>query len=175
MSHVGSVWHVENLKEWRIKMGGGGGGPAYWPSIKDAEQKAREILDRARTRRNLFISFSSYDLKVINLFRAQSKNDNSDIEFIDRSVHKPYRSVNDAYIKQKISQRIRQCSMTVVYLTDNSANSDWVDWEIKRSIQLGKKVVAFHKGDTPPRVLPNAVKENKIKVFSWSSLPNELE
>lgn len=156
-------------------MGGGGGGSAYWPSTDDAEKKAREILDQARTRRNLFISFSSDDMQAVNAFRAQSKNDNSDVEFVDRSVRQAINSENDAYIKQKISERIKQCSMTAVYLTDNSAKSQWVDWEIKRSIQLGKDVVAFHKGDTPPRDLPDAVKEHGIKVVSWSNLPDQMK
>lgn len=156
-------------------MGGGGGGPAYWSSTGEAEKKAREILDQARERRNLFISFSSDDMSAVNAFRAQSKNDNSNIEFIDRSVRQAINSENDAYIKQKISERIKQCSMTAVYLTDNSAKSGWVDWEIRRSLQLGKEVVAFHKGDAPPRSLPDAVKEHGIKVVSWSSLPDELK
>jgi len=155
-------------------MGGGGGGPTRWPSAGDAEKEARDIFDKAKGKRNLFISFAHEDMNAVNLFRAARKNEKSDIEFIDRSVRKPFDSENDPYIRQQITQRIRQASMTAIYLTDHSASSKWVNWEIKQSIKLGKDVVAFHSGDSPPSKLPNAVKEHGVKVVPWSKIDEVL-
>lgn len=162
-------------------MGGGGG---YIPPILSDDQKrlvrqeaeAKQELARAKAaRRNLFISFAAEDINEVNLLRGQAKNENSDIDFVDRSVRVPYDSNRADYIKQRISERIRQSSMTVVLLTSESANSQWVNWEIERSLELGKKVVAFHTGDKRPAQLPRAVKDNAIKVVSWSNLPAEVK
>lgn len=79
------------------------------------------------------------------------------------------------YIRQRISERIKQSSMTVVYLTGDSATSRWVNWEVDRSIELGREVVAFHKGATPPGALPDAVRRRSIRVVPWSELEKELK
>ena len=72
------------------------------------------------------------------------------------------------YIKRGIRERIRQCSVTVVYVSVSTANSKWVDWEIRESLAMGKGVVAMHKGETPPKQLPKAITENKIQVVPWT-------
>ena len=117
--------------------------------------------------RNVFISFDSDDLDEVNLLRGQAKNESSNIEFNDYSLKAPFNSKNADYIKRGIRERIRQSSVTVVYLTDKTADSKWVNWEIRESIAMGKGVLAMHKGNTPPKRLPKAITENKIKVYSW--------
>ncbi len=155
-------------------MGGGGrGGRASLGNIKSLEEKARKELDKG-VRRNTFLSFDSDDMDEVNLLRAQSKNEKSEIEFIDRSVKEAINSERDEYIKQKITERIRQCSQTVVYITDTTHSSDWVKWEVEKSLQLGKGVIAFHKGNAPPSKIPSCIADNKIEVVSWSSLKELL-
>ena len=117
--------------------------------------------------RNVFISFDSDDLDEVNLLRGQAKNESSNIEFNDYSLKAPFNSKNADYIKRGIRERIRQSSVTVVYLTDKTAGSKWVNWEIRESIAMEKGVLAMHKGNTPPKRLPKAITENKIKVYSW--------
>lgn len=117
---------------------------------------------------NVFISFSSEDLDEVNLLRGQAKNENSDIEFNDWSLREPFDSKKADYIKRGIRERIRQCSVTVVYVSDETADSKWVDWEIRESIAMGKGVVAMHKGQSPPRRLPKAVTDNKVPVVPWN-------
>ena len=115
-----------------------------------------------------FISFSSDDHDEVNLLRGQAKNENSDIEFNDWSLKKPFDSEEANYIKRGIRERIRQSSVTVVYISDKTADSKWVDWEIRESLAMGKGVVAMHKGDTPPRRLPKAITDNNIPVVPWN-------
>ena len=64
--------------------------------------------------------------------------------------------------------------MTVVYLSDHTHSSEWVDWEVKKSLELGKEVVAVHSGSTPPSKLPDSITEYNIKVIPWSRLADEL-
>jgi hypothetical protein len=151
--------------------GGGGGGRGLTPNeLHQLEQKAKQSLKASGDtgKCNVFISFASDDLGDVNMLRAQAKNDNSDIEFNDWSLKEPFDSKKADYIKRGIRERIRQCSVTVVYVSDKTADSKWVDWEIRESIAMGKGVVAMHKGDSAPARLPKAVIEYKVPVVSWN-------
>ena len=152
--------------------GSGGGGWNRLGDVNSLERKAREAL--AGGRRNVFISFANEDVDEVNLLRAQAKNENSDIEFNDHSVRAPYDSKRAEYIRQKISERISRCSTTVVYLSNSTANSRWVKWEVERSQELGKKVIAVHSGGKYSGERPDWLQSNKIKVVPWSKLPTEL-
>ncbi len=151
--------------------GGGGGGRGLTPDeLKSLEQRAKNSLKGGDGggKCNVFISFSSDDLDEVNLLRGQAKNENSDIEFNDWSLKEPFDSKKADYIKRGIRERIRQCSVTVVYVSDKTANSKWVDWEIRESLTMGKGVVAMHKGDTPPKQFPKAITDKKIQVVPWN-------
>jgi len=151
-------------------MGGGGGGDFPSSDVKSLEQKAKESLKAASTdtSRHVFISFAKEDVDEVNLLRAHAKNDKTDLQFDDHSVKEAYDSKNADYIKRQIREKIERASVTVVYLSSDSANSKWVDWEIQESLKMGKGVVGVHKGDKPPSVLPQSFKENKLKIVKWS-------
>lgn len=157
-------------------MGGGGGDRSRsLGDTRDLENRAKEILRQGDSgRKNVFISFAFEDIDDVNLLRGQAKNENSDIDFNDRSVREPYDSDRADYIRQKLRERINQCSTTVVYLSDDTAQSRWVRWEVEKSIELGKKVIAAHAGDTAPANIPDFIRTNKIKVVPWSRLSSEL-
>lgn len=152
-------------------MGGGGGSyPLSDRLLKSLEEKARQTIKEGavREKRNVFISFASEDIDEVNLLRGQAKNANSELEFKDYSLKVPFDSKNADYIKRGIRERINQCSVTVVFLSDATANSKWVDWEIRESICLEKGVVALYKGDSVPSKLPPALNELKIKPVKWN-------
>ncbi len=152
-------------------MGGGGGGRGLTPDeFRNLEQRAKESLKEGDGggKRNVFISFSSEDLDEVNLLRGQAKNENSNIEFNDWSLKEPFDSEKADYIKRGIRERIRQSSVTVVYVSDKTADSKWVDWEIRESLAMGKGVVAMHKGNAPPKRLPKSITDNQIKVVPWN-------
>lgn len=154
-------------------MGGSGVGGPWVDSSEDLrklEQLAKDRLreSEAEKRHNVFISFASCDLSEVNLLRGQAKNENSDIEFNDWSVKKPFDSEDAEYIKRGIRERIRRCSVTIVYLSNDTAKSKWVEWEIKESIAMGKGVVAMHQGPAPPTNLPSIIGHEGIRVVSWN-------
>lgn len=151
-------------------MGGGGGGSRSIGDIKSLIEKAKEKLKEETGRKNVFISFNYDDNNEVSLLRGQAKNDNMPIEFNDWSVKEPINSERADYIKQKISDRINQSSLTVVYLTDKTANSKWVKWEIQRSLELGKKVIGVYKGDVAPSNIPSGIS----KSVPWSKLVDTI-
>lgn len=158
-------------------MGGGGGPYSGGPGDLDALlRRAKEEAERAKkATKNVFLSFVMEDLDEVNLLRGQAKNERSDLEFNDWSVREPYDSKRADYIRQRISERIAQSSMTVVFISEATAGSKWVKWEIEESRRQGKAVLAVHSGDQPPAHLPQAIVDAQIKVVSWSRLAGELD
>jgi hypothetical protein len=152
-------------------MGGGSGGKPLSPrELKACEEMAKQKLAAAGSaeKRNVFISFVAEDLADVNLLRAQARNERTDLEFNDWSVKEPFDSEHAEYIKRGIRERIRQCSVTVVYVSEATAGSAWVNWEIAESIRLGKGVVAMYKGTRPPARLPRALTEHAIQPVPWN-------
>jgi hypothetical protein len=151
--------------------GGGSGGSRNVGDLATLTELAKKALSQQR--RNVFISFAYEDIDEVNLLRAQSKNELSDVAFNDWSVSEAFDSTNADYIKQQIARRIRQSSVTVVYVSDATISSKWVEWEVLRSLELGKQVIAVHKGVATPAQMPNWVQ--KAKVVPWSDLAKTLK
>lgn len=150
-------------------MGGGSGGRLAESDFRRLEERAQEELSAARNETNahVYLSFDHEDLGEVNLFRGQARNENADLRFDDYSVREPFDSPNAEYIKARIREKIDRCSVTVVYLTERSASSKWVDWEIEESVRRDKGVIGFYKGDTAPASVPPAFRQNQCKSVKW--------
>jgi DNA-directed RNA polymerase subunit L len=150
---------------------GGGGGYSFNPSdLERLEKKAKDKLTEgdSPSKRNVFISFVNEDIGEVNLLRGQAKNEGSDLEFSDYSVKEPFDSKNAEYIKRNIKEKIEKTSITLVYVTKDTAASKWVRWEVEQSLKMGKGVLAVYKGDKPPSNIPQFIKDNNIKLVTWS-------
>jgi hypothetical protein len=147
-------------------MGGSSGGgisPSDLAKLQTvAKQKLKEAANQVSP--HVFISFAYEDINDINLLRAQVKNEDTDLQFDDYSVREAFDSTNVDYIKRQIREKIDRSSVTLVYVTENSAQSKWVNWEIEESQRRGKGVVGVFKGDKPPFKLPPAFATSRIKV-----------
>lgn len=153
---------------------GGGGSNNYDTRIIDRLSKvAQDSFNNAQPeKRNIFISFDHRDVVEVNFLRGQAKNENNDLEFNDYSLKEPYNSEKAEYIKNGIRERIRQASVTLIYISHITHESEWVDWEVRESMEQGKGVICLHKGDIPPAILPKFISEFGLKVIPWKH--NEL-
>src|SRR5439155_6408185 len=111
-------------------MGGGGGSRRRALSLSELERLAKVARDQMRAaappeKRNVFLSFAQEDLNDVTMLRGQAKNQNSDLDFNDWSVQKPFNSNEADYIKRGIRERIRQSSMVLVYVSEHAAASKW--------------------------------------------------
>ncbi len=151
-------------------MGGGGGWGLSGDDLKKLEEIAKENLKQGAqpAKRNVFISFLNEDSNEVNLLRGQAKNENNDLEFNDWSLQEPFDSERAEYIKRGIRERIRQSSVTLVYLSKDTHKSKWVNWEIRESIKLGKSVIGVYQGDKPPGKLPSAFIKSKYNIVKWT-------
>ena len=112
-------------------------------NLARVEDRIKSRINPPETRggRHVFLSFDHGDLDDVRLLRGQAKNPGTDLQFSDHSVKEPFNSDNADYIKREIRKKIDQCSVTAVYLTGETASSDWVDWEIRESQRRGKGVI----------------------------------
>jgi hypothetical protein len=147
-----------------------GAGSVEGPSPGDLKRR-RVLARKARTpaggSRNVFISFTDEDKPMVELFRGQAQQENSNVNFNDWSLRAPFDSKRSDYVREGIRERIRQASLTLVYVSDHTARSKWVNWEVEESVKLGKKVVGVYQGEIP-RQLPPAIKKHRIRVIAWT-------
>lgn len=153
---------------------GGGGGVGAGVAGETRDTQRLETMARQRLleqpspqRRRVFISYRFRDKDEVTLLRGQAKNENSELDFIDNGLRVPFNSENADYIKAGIRERIRQSSVTLVYVSDTTHESDWVNWEIEESIRQDKGIVVVRKDDSYR--LPEALgKSKKVRVVEWN-------
>jgi hypothetical protein len=117
--------------------------------------------------RNVFLSFVEEDLKLVNLFRGQAKNENNDLEFYDFSVKDPFDSSNADYIRRQIKDLIKKVSVTLCLIGETTYKSKWVAWEILTSAELGKGLVGVRLHSSIKDTPPQALKDNKAEIVDW--------
>jgi Thoeris protein ThsB, TIR-like domain len=147
-----------------------GGASAKRPSPGDLKRRrvrARKRNTPAGANRNVFISFTNEDKPQVDLLRRQAQKEDNALSFNDWSLREPFDSERADYIRKGVLERIRQSSVTLVYVSDQTAKSEWVNWEVEESVKLGKRVVGVYGGDRP-RKLPPAFKKHGIRVIAWS-------
>lgn len=88
-----------------------------------------------------FLSFVEEDLNLVNLFRGQAKNKNLDLEFADYSIKEPFDSTNADYIARGITAQLKLASVSICIFGPTTYTSKWVDWELRKSIELGKPIM----------------------------------
>lgn len=84
--------------------------------------------------RKIFISYQHKDQMKAKGFNLLKWNKNVNVEFVGRHLLDPVDSKNEEYIKSKVSEQIKGTSVTVVLLGKETHESDWVKWEIERSL-----------------------------------------
>lgn len=91
-----------------------------------------------------FLSFVEEDLNAVNLFRGQAKNESLDLEFDDYSVKEPFNSNNAEYIKGQITNQIKYASLGICLCGPTTYTSPWVEWELKKTIEMGKPIMGVY-------------------------------
>lgn len=116
---------------------------------------------------HVFLSFDSDDLDLVNLFRGQAKNENSDLEFADYSVKDPINSENDPYLKQEIKEKIKQSSIVVCLVGESTHRSDWVEWELETGHELGKCLIGVRLRSDHEDIVPRPLLDHGAEVLDW--------
>ena len=110
----------------------------------------------------VFLSFATEDQRLANAFRAQARSGRSDLELRDYSVRESF----ERAWKTNVERLIQRCSATICLVGESTWSSDAVDWEIRKSDELGKKLIAVRL-DPGVRRHPRALRELGIAVVPW--------
>lgn len=117
--------------------------------------------------KRVFLSFKAEDKNRVNGLRLLAANPKFELEFYDESVRSPYNSTDATYIKSKISDKIKRTTVTVCLISEDTHTSEWVDWEIEKSLEKGNKIIAMALKDVERANLPQKIKELNLKFHAW--------
>ena len=121
------------------------------------------------TTRRVFISYEGSDRMKAKGFRLLRYNKNVDVEFHERHLLDPVDSTNDKYIRSCINDQLKGTSVTVVLVGENTQDSDWVDYEIQRSLDKGNGIVAVKLPGVSDDKVPDKIQENGGEVIDWDA------
>ena len=114
--------------------------------------------------RNVFLSFTTEDKSLADLFRSQAKDRQSALVFRDYSIKEAFEHA----WKTNAERLIQACSVTICLIGKTTHRSKAVDWEVRKSAELGKYVMAVSLEPTVP-VVPPALVELNVKPLPWDT------
>jgi len=102
------------------------------------------------------------DKPLVELFRGHAKNERLPLEFRDHSIKEPF----EQKWKTQCEEKIKRCSVTICLVGEKTYQSEAVNWEISKSVELGKGLMAVYLVEGYPP-LPAALRENNITPVRW--------
>jgi hypothetical protein len=82
----------------------------------------------------------------------------------------PNNAKDPDYIKAQIlAPQIQWASTLVVYITPDTKNSEWVNWEIEYAEKLGKRIVGVYAHGANDCDVPEALEKYADDVRGWNS------
>jgi hypothetical protein len=120
-------------------------------------------------KKNVFISHVHEDDELLPKLKELIANAGMEVRDGSITSDKPNEAQNEEYIKREILEpRIQWASTLVVLITHDTAQSWWVDWEIKRAVELGKNVVGVYaQGATDADIPDELQKCGDAAVVGW--------
>lgn len=105
-------------------------------------------------RRRVFLSFHYEDRTQVSGFRLMVSNPNVAVELYDLGLTEAVNSNRIPYIKQVIGEKIARCEVVLCLIGHGTAWRDFVDWELRTAVELGKGICGVRlkasRGRTPP-------------------------
>lgn len=117
-----------------------------------------------KQKKKVFISFHMDDLYAKTLLVEQAKSDKFDLEFVNFSINEPF---NERW-KTQCRNRIQQVSTTICLIGEKTYLRDAVDWEIKTSYELGKKVFGVKIHRDKVLYVPSILTRNGASILNWN-------
>ena len=129
------------------------------------------------TKKKIFIGYDyDNDKDYKNILLAWDKNKVFDFNFIDKSADISINSHDVDVIKRAISAKINQSDIFLCLIGEHTRKSEWVKWEIRKAIELGKNIVAvkIKKDYESPDEIKNADAKWAI-LFTFDAIKKAIE
>ena len=119
--------------------------------------------------RNVFISHKHEDDDGLQELKRLVREHGMTWRDYSITADNPNYAHNEDYIKREIlAPRIRQAGCLVVYISEKTKNSDWVNWEIEYAQRLGKRIVGVWARGDRDCDLPEALEDYWDTLVGWN-------
>ena len=113
---------------------------------------------------NVFLSFTTEDEAFAKLMRSQAMAMESSLVFRDYSIKETF----EYTWRKNVEQLIEACSATICLISKTTHRSEAVNWEVKRSAELGKHVLGVTFEPIVP-IVPPALAELNVELLRWDT------
>ena len=120
--------------------------------------------------KNVFISHVHKDDAKLAVLKRYLKIKGMHIRDASITSDKPNNAKSPEYIKSAIlTPQIKWASTMIVYITPETKDSDWVNWEIKKANELGKTIVGVWEKGAHGCEVPEALDEYGDALVGWNA------
>jgi hypothetical protein len=143
-------------------------GEAEASAVKRLEEMAREEIQKAGPpppRRRAFLIFRVGDSDQVREFCAAAKEIDPHLDFIDFALKVHFKTENAAYVRHCIEKRIEASSIVIVLVGRTFQDCEWVDWEVRASLKMGKTLVALRLDDDRSSRAPKVLRDHRIELL----------
>ena len=129
--------------------------------------KGRSIM--ADETKNVFVSHVHEDDEGLGKLKDLLKANGMTIRDYSISSDNPNNAKSEDYIKSQIlTPRIQQCATVVVYVSPETKDSDYVNWEIEYAHSKDKQIVGVWAHGEDGCELPKALNKFADAVVGWT-------
>ena len=119
--------------------------------------------------RNVFISHRHEDDDGLKYLKSLIEKHGITARDYSITTDNPNNAHSEDYIKYQIlAPRIRQAGCFMVYVSDKTRLSEWVDWEIQYAQRLGKRIVGVWARGERNCELPEALNRHADVIVGWN-------
>ncbi|MGX8008380.1 TIR domain-containing protein [Mesorhizobium sp. ORM8.1] len=117
---------------------------------------------------NVFISHIHEDDAGLSKLKQLLANNGMDIRDSSINSSNPNQAKSESYIKSEIlAPQIKWAGTLLVYVSPDTKNSEWVNWEIEYAAKLGKRIVGVWEQGAKDCELPEALLEYGDAMVGW--------
>ena len=123
----------------------------------------------AAATRNTFISHIHEDDEGLGKLKSLLKDNGMTVRDYSINADNPNNAHSESYIKSEIlAPRIRQSSTLAVYISPETKDSPWVDWEIEYAEKQGKRIVGVWAPGESGCEVPEALNNYADAIVGWT-------
>jgi hypothetical protein len=120
--------------------------------------------------KNVFISHVHKDDDGLKDLKALLQRNGMDVRDSSINSDRPNNAKSPEYIKTEIlSPRIDWASTMIVYISPETKNSEWVNWEIERAHKQDKTIVGVWERGVNGCEVPEALDEYGHALVGWNA------
>ena len=119
--------------------------------------------------KNIFISHIHEDDEGLGKLKGLLKDNGMTVRDYSINADNPNNAHSEEYIKSQIlAPRIQQSSTLVVYISPETKDSNYVNWEIKYAEKQGKRIVGVWAHGENGCEVPNALDKYSNAIVGWT-------